>query len=91
MKLITLVLLILLATKVQSDVIGHKLDLMIIGDNHAVDITQSGLGKQDANIILENDGGGFDFILHQDSDFDKTYEIMGICANVQGCFLSIYQ
>jgi hypothetical protein len=91
MKKIAALFLLISATVAHSDIIGNQIDLTIIGNNHLVDIIQSGLGNHKATITLKNDGGSFDFILHQDSDFDKTYEINGLCANIEGCILSIYQ
>lgn len=70
---------------------GHRLDLILLGDEHEVIILQEGQPNHTAEVTLVNSGGSFIFTLYQqDNTESKNYTIEGTCF-VGTCEWSVYQ
>ena len=80
MKKIAALFLLISATVVQADNFGHQIDLTIIGNNHYVDIIQSGLGNHKLDLIVNNSNIS-EIIIIQSGDGPWTVEVDGVINN----------
>ena len=96
---ILLVCFINFLTIANAEVLGHQIDLLVIGDDYLIDILQQGLGNHKLDLILDNaniseiriiqEGNG-PWSIEIDGtaqDWPNAVEVGGICNSMDGCSL----
>ena len=69
----------------------HYTDLVLTGNGHKADITQSGVTTHKATINLTNNGGASNVTLIQQGTTAQNINITQQCATLSGCSVSVTQ
>ena len=70
---------------------SHYVDLIMTGNGHTANVTQSGTATHKATINLTNAGGSSILNLTQQGSVGQQYSIMQQCANLNGCSVTLTQ
>ena len=69
-------------------------DIVLTGDGHSVDASQSGTMAHSFAVDLTNGGGAYSVTSNQTTNntaTSKTYSLTGICTNTAGCAITVSQ
>jgi hypothetical protein len=69
-------------------------DIVLTGDGHSVDASQSGTMAHSFAVDLTNGGGAYSVTSNQTTNStatSKTYSLTGICTNTAGCAITVSQ
>jgi hypothetical protein len=69
----------------------HYADLVLTGNGHTADVTQSGVTTHKATINLTNNGGASNVTLVQQGTTAQNINITQQCATLAGCSVSVTQ
>jgi hypothetical protein len=69
----------------------HYTDLLLVGNGHTADITQTGVTTHKATVNLTNTGGASTVTLTQQGTTAQNINITQQCATLSGCSVSVTQ